>query len=189
MATSKNSTTKNKGNNKGKNSSKTEIVKTKEKKVFVNEEVTNLLKIILGVTAFFLIFYLITYVITKDKKEDTPAEDIYIQYNEIFLSKLLTQNTNEYYVLLYDKEDRFYSVYDSYLYTYKMKEDSKKIYTSLLNNGFNKPYIAEESNTKINNIDDLRVNDVTLFRIKDKKIANVYEGKDAVLSELEKISK
>lgn len=170
------------------------VVKEKEKFVIENNEFIKLLKLILIVTGIFLAFYLVTYLFTDNTKveDDEEKAEVSIQYDEILLSNLLTQKDKEYYVLAYDAEDKYYDSYNMYIYTYSAKEDAKRIYTSVLSNGFNKKYYDKtlnESVTDIENISDLKLKDTTLIRIKKGKIRNVYEGHEEIINFLSTLGK
>ncbi len=165
------------------------VTKKKEKLVLENNEFTNLIKIVLIVTGIFLAFYLITYLVAKNKattEEETDAAEVSIQYDEILMSNLLKQNSSEYYVLAYDAEDVYYDAYNTYLTSYTGEDDAIRVYTSILSNGFNKSYydVDAESNTDITSIDELKLNSSTLIKVKDGNIETVYEGHDAIVTYL-----
>ena len=138
----------------------------------------NLIKIVLIVTAIFLIFYGITTLVTdKNSDNNTNPDDVVIQYDEILLGTLFEQPNTEYYVLVTTEGDNNTQAYSSLLSSYKAKENSLKIYTSNLNNGFNKSYKAEE--TKISNdLKELKLKGSTLLKINDKTIVASYAGND-----------
>ncbi len=169
--------------------------KKKEKVVVENNEFTNLIKIVIIVTAIFLAFYLITYLVAKNKankKQDTDKDtaEVSIQYDEILISNLLKQKNSEYYVLAYDAKDVYYDTYNTYLTTYTGKNDTLRVYKSILTNGFNKSYYDAdaESKTDISSIDELKLNSSTLIRVKDGKIDAVYEGHDAIVTQLKTLT-
>ena len=130
------------------------IAKKKEKLALENNEFTNLIKIVLIVTGIFLAFYLITYLVAKNKAKDTDKKDdtaeVSIQYDEILMSNLLKQSASEYYVLAYDAKDVYYDTYNTY----------------------------------ITSIDELKLNSSTLIKVKDGKIDATYEGYDAIVAYL-----
>lgn len=166
------------------------LTKKKEKVVLENNEFTNLIKIVVIVTGIFLAFYLITYLIAKNKaddaEKDTDAAEVSIQYDEILMSNLLKQSSSEYYVLAYDAEDVYYDTYNTYITSYTGEDDAIRVYTSILSNGFNKSYydVDAESKTDVTSISDLKLNSSTLIKVKDGKIDAVYEGHDAIVTYL-----
>lgn len=166
----------------------------KEKLVIENNELTKLLKIVLIVTAIVLVFYLVTYIVEKNnvnKKNKPEEKDVVIQYDEILLGNLLEQPNSEYLVLAYNEKDNYYSLYNSYLTSYKAKSKALRVYTSVLNNGFNRSYYDEngENNTNIKKISDLKLKETALFKIKNGKISKVYIGYDSISEYLKSITK
>jgi len=154
-----------------------------------NEEVGRLITMVVVVTVIFLIFYGITLFVTRDKKsakEEAPAQ---IQYDEILVGNLLEQPNSEYYVLVTVSEDKHISLYTSLLSKYKSQKDSIRYYTANLDNPFNTRFKDEKSELSITDIKDLKVSQSTLFKIKDKKITNTYEGKDKIKEHLTSIIK
>lgn len=153
-------------------------------------EATNLIKIILIVSAIFLIFYGITVIVTKNKKETAPeTQDTVIQYDEILLGTLFEQSNSEYYVLVTKSDDEYLTTYTTYLTTYKSKENATRFYTSNLDSGFNKTYIAEESILDTNTLTELKFKESTLLKIKDKKIVSSYEGNVKIIEHLKTLIK
>lgn len=140
-----------------------------------SDEVGRLIKMVVIVTVIFLVFYVITLIVTKEKeveKEKTPAT---IQYEEILLGNILNQSSDNYYVLVFDEDDE-YTIY----YETKLSSQKTKHYTVNIDNPLNKKFIDEKSNLNVSNIKDLKVSQSTLFEIKNKKIVNTYEGNKIV---------
>ena len=163
--------------------------KKESKAPVTSNEMANLIKIVLVVTAVFLIFYGITILVTdKEKENNTNSEDVTIQYDEILLGTLFEQSNSEYYVLVTTEEDYNVQTYSSLVSSYKAKENSLSVYTSNLDNGFNKSYKAEE--TKIsNNLKELKLTGSTLLKIKDKTIVASYEGNTEIINHLNSLLK
>lgn len=167
--------------------------KKKEKLVVEDNEFTNLIKIVLIVTGIFLAFYLITYLVAKNKADNTEKKDdsaeVSIQYDEILMSNLLKQSGSEYYVLAYDAKDVYYDTYNTYITSYTGEDDALRVYTSILSNSFNKSFYDAnaESNTDVDSIDKLKLNSSTLIKVKDGKIEATYEGHDAIVTHLKSL--
>ena len=164
-------------------------VANKVKKASISEEneIGKLIKIIIIVTIIFLAFYLLTILINK-KEENVVKQPVQIQYSEILLGNMLKQKENEYYVLIYDTEDLYVNMYRDYLSYYKNNtKDALKYYTSVLNNPLNYRFIGEELNVD-DNIDNLKVNETTLVKIKNHKIVGTYQ-EDALKEYLKEITK
>ena len=135
---------------KGLKSKKQENKKnSKESKPAVtNNEMKNLIKIVLVITAVFLIFYGITTLVTnKDDNNNTDSKEVTIQYDEILLGSLFDQPASDYYVLVTKEDDEYAAAYSTYVSKYSSKENAIRVYTSNLDNGFNKSFEAEESKT------------------------------------------
>ena len=172
---------------------KVEKVKVEEKNKEImpttNNEMVKLVKIVLLITAIFLIFYGITLLVTEKKAEETPVTEATIQYDEILLSSLFEQPNNEYYVLVTKEDDDYLGVYSVYTSKYQSKENKLRLYSANLSNGFNSSYEAEESNTNTTKIEELKLKDSTLLKISNKKIVASYEGSTKIIEHLKNISK
>ena len=110
-----------------------------------------------------------------------------IQYDEILMGRIFVQNNNEYYVLIIDKEDE--NNYQTYLTSYKEKENALRFYTVDLGNAFNKNYKADTSKLDTSEIKELKVKETTLVRIKERKIEESFEGKTKVIEKLGELIK
>lgn len=175
-------TVKNNNDKKNKPLEKTSVV--------TNNEMVNLIKIILVVTLIFLVFYGITSVVTKNKKESkVENKEVSIQYDEILLGNLFEQSNSDYYVLVTREDDKYLSTYSTYITSYKSKKESIRIYRANLDSGFNKSYLADQSNTNITNIKDLKLSGSTLLKIKNKKIVSKYEGNSKIIEHLKSLLK
>jgi hypothetical protein len=173
---------------------KNENVKPKKEKMSLNfkdNEIGNLIKITLIVTAIVLSLYLATlaYLKKDEVKEEETEVTATIQYEEILGSKLLSQSPKEYYVFVYKEDDLYLNTYNLYISSYQYKENTKKVYRMNLDSGFNKTFVDEKSNIKGAKIEDLKFVDTTLIKVKKKKVVEVYEGKDKILEHLRSIAK
>jgi len=149
-----------------------------------SNEMANLIKIVLAVTAVFLIFYGITTLVTdKEDETGTDSGEVTIQYDEILLGTLFEQSNSEYYVLVTTEDDLYASTYSSLLSTYTAKENAIRVYNANLDNGFNKSYKSEEANIS-NNLKELKLTGSTLLKIKDKTIVASYQGNTEIIDHL-----
>lgn len=192
----KNTSTKGKSNSKKSTDKvKNDPVPKKEvkqviEKIPLSAEVKNLLKLVLWIVIILIPIFVITYALTRTEREvPLPDEEIRIQYDEILLSRLLVQGESEYHVLVYDQDDNFLPLYMTIIQGYKMEDDSSAIFIASMNEGLNRMFIAEESNTHVTDINDLRISEVTLFRIRNNRIVSVHEGREAVIAALEALTK
>lgn len=167
----------------------------KKKSNLSNNEFVKLLQLILIVTGIFLAFYLVTWLFTdnsdKNKKEEEKPK-VSIQYDEILMSNLLKQKDLEYYVLAYDAEDKYYDSYNMYIHTYSTQKDAKRVYTSVLSNGFNKKFYDKELKESVidaADISKLKLKDTSLIRVRRGTIRNVYEGHEEIINFLSTLGK
>lgn len=148
-------------------------------------ELKKLAKLVVIVCIVIAVFYIITYFIKNNKNTnnnvDTTEEYTEIQYDEIILGELLTRKEEIYYVLAYSFDSGYADLYNMYI---SYSEGDSKIYTTNIDSVFNKKYISSESNLDITNISELRIKDVTLFKISNQQIVEYYEGRDAVIEHL-----
>lgn len=167
----------------------------KKKSNLSNNEFVKLLQLILIVTGIFLAFYLVTWLFTDNSDENKKEEEkpeVSIQYDEILMSNLLKQKDLEYYVLAYDAEDKYYDSYNMYINTYSTQKDAKRVYTSVLSNGFNKKFYDKELKESVidaADISKLKLKDTSLIRVRRGTIRNVYEGHEEIINFLSTLGK
>ena len=154
---------------------------------FGGSEIRKLLIIIGAVCAVMLAFYFITEVVVKNKKEDKEetnpgVTESVIQYEEIIMGSLLNQNEEDYYVLAYDPEDPYLSIYNDFISSYKASEEPLKVYKVDLSKDFNKSYIADESYLAGTDVSAIKVKGTTLIRVSAKSVYKSFEGKDAIVA-------
>lgn len=145
-------------------------------------KIENLIKIIVIVILIIAIFYGLTIIITKNKKQsisDETKENVDIQYDEILIGSIYNQKETEYYVLVELESD--YLTLSSSINNYKKKENALKMYTCNLNNGFNKQYFGEVSNFT-NKYPTFSKS--TLLKIVNKQIVEYIEGTDDIQKKL-----
>ena len=114
-------------------------------------------------------FYLLTILILN-KKEEPTYNNVTIEYNKILAGETFEMSDTDYMVFYYNSTGENAAEYADMISKYREKENSLPIYTVDLNNGINKKYISEEEINSVTNIDDLKVKDATLIRIKDKNV-------------------
>ena len=161
-----------------KNNTKKAKNSTKITKANINndDEFGKLIKLIVLVTVIFLVFYGITFLVNREQEEEETQTGAQIQYDNILIGDLLTQPNDEYYVMVYDSDDVYNVLYQTYLGLYASKEDAIRYYTADLDNPFNNSFVGEKANFEIKTIKDLKLNASTLLKIKDGKIKEHYVG-------------
>lgn len=115
--------------------------------------------------------------VTKDlfKKDNGEEEKItagVIDYNVAIMGQLLNRPYTEYYAAIYNIPDGADSVKMTNLVDqYNAKETHLHIYTVDLSNELNKAYYDPENvNTKAKSLNEVKVGDITLIKVKDGKI-------------------
>ena len=140
--------------------------------------------IMLIVLAFCVGMYFATkYLVDKDNTtEEETTNEVQINNDVAIVGTMLNKNDSEYFVLLYNKKDDKAYEYQSLVSSNKTKLN---IYTVDLGNGLNsKYYDKDNTNTKADNINDLRFGDITLIKVKEGKIINSYESLETIKSVL-----
>lgn len=164
------------------------IQKEKKNKITVEERdnyfkfVTTLAILLL---AFVLTYFLIGLFYTKEidfNKSDDDKKEVNVDNDTIMLSQLLSQSADEYYVLVFDPEDKVSSI-SSWLSVYSNKSDALKVYKVDSNKKFNAKYMTDgESNTNPTGLDDLKVKAPTLIKVSNKGITGYIEGEDSIVN-------
>lgn len=145
-------------------------------------DINNVLKVLGGVVAFFLVVYfgygILSGEITFGKKEEAKEEAV-IQDVEILAGTTFAREKEEYMVLYYDQGDKNLTLFNTLYARYNEETEHVKVYTVDLGNKFNESYLAKEGetvNTNPTNIEELKISGPTLIRIKDKKVTNYIMG-------------
>ena len=138
----------------------------------------------IGVLVFFLAFYGITLVLTKNDEEKKEEEDtsVQISYDEILLGRSLSMGNDPYYVIYYDSTDENISGdFSTLVSNYRNKEGSIGLYFVDMSKSFNKKFsTTEESNKTPESTSAMKINGPTIIRVVDGHVAEYIEGKDAI---------
>lgn len=160
-------------------------IKSNNTGVGEDDDVKSFIKIIIVMAVILLLIYGITFIINRDKKENS---DISINYDKMTVGMLFNRPYDEYYALIYNSDDSKSNEYSSMLSTYKQKKDDKdyiKIYEIDLNNKLNKGYYnKDKSNPKASSLEELQFGNITLIKIKNKKIVEYIESIDEIEKKL-----
>lgn len=142
---------------------------------------TSLIKMIFIIILVVAMFYGLTIVITKNKKNtnDLDETNTQIQYDEILIGNIYDQREDEYYVLAELTSD--YLTLNNLINDYNKKDNKIKLYVSDLNSGFNKEYLKEESNFEGKYP---IFSKSTLIKIKNKQLVEYVEGIDKIQEKL-----
>lgn len=159
-------------------------VKNKVKKNKVNyrtteqDEIKKFLIVMVVVLACVGAIYLTTRAfVTKDlfKDKTEEAETVtpgIINYEVTIMGQLLNRPYDEYYVAIYNTaEGDYINDMSTLVYNYAKKEKHLHIYTVDLSNVFNSDYYDPENvNVNAKTLEEIKVGDITLIKVKGGKI-------------------
>ena len=133
------------------------------------------------------LYFLSNAIVNKrDNKESNVNTNITISYDTLNVGMIFNRPYDEYYVIAYDStlDDAMY--YSTLITNYSKKEDAIKIYYCDLSKKVNESYKAKDGsgNSKASSVQELSFGDVTLLKIRNKKIVNYIENIDQIKSAL-----
>ena len=156
------------------------------------EEQVELKKFVIILLGVFIVI-VTTYFLTRNMVEKNNANnaannkkaEVTFDYSKIILGELLNRPYDEYYVLVYNSKNPRSNYYYNFASMYMAKDDALKIYVADLNDDMNsKFYSKKESNKDAKSVDELKVGDLTLIKVKDKQIVKYIEDEDGINTEL-----
>ena len=156
------------------------------------KEIVRFVVVILVVILCVGVIYVATRAfVTKDLfKAKTDETEVInpgsINYDVAIMGEILNRPYDEYYVAIYDKADgKYISDMSSMVYLYGQKEKHLHIYTVDLSNKMNEGfYDPENVNSSAQSVNDMKVGDITLLRVKNGKIVKYIEDLEKMKSEL-----
>ena len=158
------------------------------------EEIKKFLIVIVVVLLCVCAIYLLTRAFVtkdlfkKDKGEDT--EEVIegsVNYDVAIMGQILNRPYDEYYVAIYNQSEGDYiSEMSSLVSSYNQKDKHLHIYTVDLSNELNKSYYDPENvNTKATKLEDIKVGDITLLKIRKGKIRSYIVDYSQMQKELD----
>ena len=132
-------------------------------------------------------FYFITNYVLDHKSADSETSESIIQTDKIIFGQMFDRKYSEYYVLAYKNDSQSRVIYDRYISKYSKKDDHLNIFMIDMDEAFNQKYVSDKSNI-VDNLNELKVSDDTLFKIKDGKISEYKVGSAEISSYLKEIS-
>lgn len=161
------------------------VKKKQERQLNTNEySIKNMIITIFIILLVFLGFYFITKLVVKPNKNNSSSvEEVQLDSSKITLNNLLNRTEEEYYVLAYKEslykeiysKMNYLEIYEKYINDYKEKENSLKVYMVNLDDALNKNYESDNLNIS-NNINEIKLNNEVLFKIKSGSIEEYYVG-------------
>ena len=163
-----------------------------KEKEYVSDEASEIKRfaiILISIIVIIVIIYFVSNVLVKKKDTATSSNNVTpgeIDYNTVSVGTILNREEDEYYVLVYDQNDSKSSIYATYGALYTNYNNKLKVYYCDLGNEINKSYVAIDgnSNPKAKNVTDFKFGEITLLKIKNKKINKYLEDADAIKKEL-----
>lgn len=154
------------------------------------DELTKLIQVVLVILVIFAGFYLLTYFLKENKSynyENGNSTSAVVQYDEILAGTILSQNSDDYYVLIIDKDDK--TEYKQFINTYYQMDKKAGLYYVFMDSIFNEKYLSEENNFLINNINDLKVADSAVIHVINGKVTSQKIGEKEVFNKLLSMTK
>lgn len=133
---------------------------------------------------FILVYFFIGVFYTKEinfnnKNNNNDNDTIDIDNSMITLGQLFDQPQNEYYVLIYDINDKK-SVIPTWLSIFESKNNTT-IYRIDSKNKFNSKYLTtDDGNNNVSSYSNLKVKSPTLIKINNKTVSNYIEGEENI---------
>lgn len=161
----------------------------KQKKNYMDEEEKNIVSRFVMTIAIVLtslvVLYLfigifVTKTITFNKDKEEEEKSVTIDSSTILASQLFDQKDEEYYVLIYNPNEKVYDL-SSFISLYQSKEDAIKLYKVDSTKKFNADFIVEkDSNKTPSNYNELRIISPTLIKINSGSVTEYNEGFEEV---------
>ena len=154
----------------------------------MNTEYSTVVKIAVGVVSVLVLTYLITALASGEikfgKKSQETKQEVSIQYEEIMAGQILNRNHDEYYVLLFNFTDTFASYYLSLKDNYITEDNALPFYIVDLEKYSNQNISTEKEEeiiTNIDNVNDLRVMNPTIIKVKNHRVVESIKGRESIL--------
>lgn len=145
------------------------------------ESIKSIIKTSLIVLVFLGAMYLMGYGLEKlgtfEKGYTPKSKETAIDYDSITVSTVFNRTEKTYFVIFDNFKSSFTS--DSYINLLLEKKDEKyyKVDMSIPENA---KYASEKSNKKATKPSELKINGITLIKIKNGRIADYVEGADKI---------
>ena len=158
--------------------------KIKQKKV-LNEDmnlVRNIIILLIIVVGISLgIYFLTDNMIKKENKSIDTKTETKIDYDIATIGTMFNRIEDEYYVILYSKENDG-SELDSVVATYRSSDNYIKTYFIDLDKKINNSVLGDSLVEKPNNSSEVKVKGATLYKINNGKVVKCYSGVDNIVN-------
>ncbi len=151
-----------------------------EEKNFISRFVMTIGLVLVALVGLYLfIGIFITHTITFDKEKEEEKVTT-IDNSTILASQIFDQSKEEYYVLVYNPEDKVNDL-NNFISLYQNKEDALTLYKVDSTKKFNSNYIVtEDSNKNPSSYNDLRIISPSLIKISSGSVSEYIEGFEEV---------
>ena len=139
-----------------------------------------LILLILLIIGYLVIGIFVNKTISFNKKDTKETSEVTIDNKTILAGEIFDQKEDEYYVLVYNKNEEN-SILGTWKGVYSGKENALKIYEVDSETKLNGKFIVKEnSNKDAQSYSELRIVSPTLIKISDKKIVEYIEGEEQI---------
>lgn len=157
------------------------------------KEVRKFVFILVGLVVVLIGIYFFTRAfIVKDlfnNNKETTYTDGEINYDVAIVGNMLNRPYTEYYVIAFNSESTKANYYNTLSSKYMTSDGSLKLYYIDLNNSLNSKYVASEDDkysTEFKSLDDLKLGEITLIKVKNKKVVKFITDIEMIKEELTK---
>ncbi len=152
----------------------------------VKQMIIVLVVVLLVLTA---VYFFTRIFVTKDlfNKKETTNAPVSINYDITTVGVMLSRPYDEYYVLAYyvAEGEALEPIIEQAVANYKKQAEANKIYYLELADYPNKAYYTNgKTNPESSTIANLKLGELTLLKIKNKKIVAAFETSNTILKEL-----
>ena len=161
--------------------------KIKNKRI-INEDMTNIrnmfILLVIVVIVVVGLYYLTEHLVKNENKVNDEKTEAVIDYDIASIGTMFNRIEEEYYVLIYSKENNGNDL-DDVLLNYRSSNNYIKTYYIDLDKKINNSAIGEETVKKPTNSTEIKVNGATMYRIRNGIVVNCYSGVDEIKKVLE----
>lgn len=138
---------------------------------------------LIGVLAFIGVMALMVFGMQKaglfEKGYTRPTkEETTIDYEYIAIGTILNREENTYYVLFDNYESNYTN--DNYINGLLSKQKNYRVYKVDMSKPENAKYLSKEENKDAKEVNDLKINGITLIKVSNGKIATYVSGIDKI---------
>ena len=145
------------------------------------KEIKTLVIITLIVILVAIGLYFLTDRVLKNRTNEIPTPfPSPISYTNTIVGRIFDKPYDEYYVFLFSSENDRAALFSGLLRNFDREEEAIKIYFVDLNIGFNDHVLNEESNPNPTTVDEIKINEYALMRIRNGRVVAFHETVEAI---------